>query len=362
MPAKTLRLLFLSTAVAITVARGAEFETPSLPIATANNAIVTVIASDDRAYLISFAGLGAGKTVDDIHARTFVLGLGDSRWREAPRVPGGVGRLAPVAVALGSRAYVFGGYAVASDGSERSTPWVHAFDPVTDTFDALRAMPVPVDDAVAVTYQARYVYLISGWHDDGNVNLVQRYDSHTDTWHQATPLPGPAVFGHAGGIVDNTIVYCDGVAVRAHRVRRRDFAASSACYVGSIDPENTRRIDWRRIDAHPGRPRYRMAAAGVPTLGAVVFTGGSTNPYNYDGVGYDGQAAQPATGTFYFDLRQRQWRSLPHDEAPPTMDHRGLVPWGGAWVTVGGMLAGQQVTDQVTSHRLPSTPPQLPNE
>ena len=38
-------------------------------------------------------------------------------------------------------------------------------------------MPVPVDDSVALSYKERYIYLISGWHNDGNVNLVQVYDT-----------------------------------------------------------------------------------------------------------------------------------------------------------------------------------------
>ena len=42
----------------------------------------------------------------------------DEQWREAAPVPGGVGRLAATAVAVGELAYVFGGYTVAEDGSE----------------------------------------------------------------------------------------------------------------------------------------------------------------------------------------------------------------------------------------------------
>jgi hypothetical protein len=41
-------------------------------------------------------------------------------------------------------------------------------------------MPVPVDDDISLPYQSRYIYLISGWHNDGNVNLVQLYDTKTN--------------------------------------------------------------------------------------------------------------------------------------------------------------------------------------
>jgi hypothetical protein len=212
-------------------------------------------------------------------------------------------------------------------------------------------MAVPVDDAVAVSYRNRFTYLISGWHDLGNVNLVQRYDVASDSWVQATPIPGNPVFGHAGGIVGNRIVYCDGVAVRPFADRSREFVANDGCYLGTIEESDGRRIDWRLLPSHPGLPRYRMAAAGIEPLHAVVFIGGSENPYNYDGIGYDGEPSEPAAGGLLFDLKSMSWRPLSWP-GPATMDHRGLVPLGDRWLTVGGMLTGQEVTDRVIAYRL----------
>ena len=322
----------------------------ALPMPVSNNAVASVIV-DDRQYLLSFAGLGSGRSHADTLDKTFVLDSESGVWRESVALPGGVGRLASLAVSVGELAYVFGGYTVAADDSETSLPLVHAFDPVTEKFTALSAMPVPVDDAVAVTFLDRFIYLISGWHDLGNVNLVQRYDVETDTWVQATPIPGNPVFGHAGGIVGNKIVYCDGVAIKHFADRSRDFAANDECFLGLIDESDIRRIDWRQLQVHPGLARYRMAAAGVESLNAVVFIGGSDNPYNYDGVGYDGQPSEPAVGGLLFDLASLSWRelSLP---STATMDHRGLAPYAGRWLTVGGMLSGQEVTDRVIAYKL----------
>jgi hypothetical protein len=96
-------------------------------------------------------------------------------------------------------------------------------------------------------------------------------------------------------------------------------------------------------------PRYRMAAVGVPNLDAVLFVGGSENPYNYDGTGYDGDPSVPATGALLFDIDAQRWRVIEF-EGEPTMDHRGLVPFKGQWVTVGGMTSDQRVTDRVFSY------------
>ena len=320
----------------------------ALPMPVSNNGVTTV-TRENRQYVVSFAGLGRGRSHEDTLSVTLVLDSESGRWRESSPLPGGGGRLAATAASVGGLAYVFGGYTVAEDGTEVSTPWVHAFDPATEKFFDLQPMPVPVDDAVSVTYLDRYIYLISGWHDLGNVNLVQRYDTSTNTWVQATPIPGSALFGHAGGIAGNKIVYCDGVGVQSHSDRRRDFVASDECFLGIIDEEDKRRIDWRRLEPHPGLPRYRMAAAGIDSLNAVLFIGGSENPYNYDGIGYDGEPSEPASGALLLDLSSLSWMVMPLS-APTTMDHRGLVPFGDRWLTVGGILAGQEVTDRVVGY------------
>jgi N-acetylneuraminic acid mutarotase len=313
-----------------------------------NNAVVSVQSGDDE-FVISFAGLGVGRGHADTLATTYIFDSRTSQWTEADPVPGDVGRLAAVAAAAGELAFVFGGYTVAEDGTENSTPWVHSFDPVTRSFEQRQAMPVPVDDAVAVTYGDRFIYLISGWHDFGNVNLVQRYDTLSDSWVQATPTPGRGVFGHAGGIVGNTIVYCDGVAVKSHADRRRDFVANSECLIGLIDPDNSRRIDWRTLPSHPGLPRYRMAAAGIEEMKSLVFVGGSDNPYNYDGIGYNGEPSQPVTDILRYDLQHHTWTAF-SPSAAGSMDHRGLVRFQDSWLTVGGMLKDQQVTDRVVAY------------
>ncbi len=321
-----------------------------LPAAVSNNAVASVKVGR-RHYVVSFNGLAKGKTHADALASTYVYDSRSKSWSEAGPVPGGAGRLASVAASANGRVYVFGGYTVDEDGSEASSPWTHMFDPRKRVFEERAPIPVPVDDAVAVTFDDRYVYLVSGWHDLGNVNLVQRYDTRKDAWVQATPIPGPPVFGHAGGIVGNTIVYCDGVTIESFADRPREFVAAPDCFLGIIDDQDGRRIDWRSVDYHPGLPRYRMAAAGVPAVNGVLFIGGSENAYNYNGIGYNGQPSEPAQGALLFDIDTQGWQVLEF-EGDATMDHRGLVPFKGQWLTVGGMTTDQRVTDRVASYQL----------
>ncbi len=90
-----------------------------------------------------------------------------------------------------------------------------------------------------------------------------------------------------------------------------------------------------------------MAAIGSNALGAVVFVGGSDNPYNYNGIGYNGEPSQPVADMLLLDVESGDWRVLTVD-GPPTMDHRALAPLGDKLVSAGGMLADQQTTDRVT--------------
>ena len=323
---------------------------PALQQPVSNNA-VTLVSTEEGVYLYSFLGLGSGKTWRDTSSAASVLNPGAKTWTQLSAVPGGSGRLAASAISAGGAAWLFGGYTVAADGSEKSIPGVYRIRPGETGLQWVTDMPIPVEDSVLLVYENRYIYLVSGWHDLGNVNLVQRYDTVSDTWTQATPIPGTPLFGHAGGIVSNNIVYCDGVAVIPHADRSRSFAASDECWLGLINGKDSRRIDWRPIQNHPGLPRYRMAAAGLPSLNGVLFVGGSENPYNFDGMGYDGDPSEPAKHGLLFNLETFTWQVLRQVNAA-SMDHRGLVSFGGSWVVIGGMLAKQAVTDTVTQYLL----------
>lgn len=320
---------------------------PALPSPVSNNAVASIEIGDGT-YLFSFNGLGPGKTWRDVGSLAFQYEVGDGAWSTLEDVPGGEGRLATVAVGVGHGVFIFGGYTVARDGSEKSAPWVHRYDPVTQRFEERSPMPVPVDDSVSLLYRNRYIYLVSGWHDTDNVNLVQVYDTETDRWFEATPYPGPAVFGHAGGIVGNRMVIADGTRVVAGETdRRRRFAISNVCHLGLIDAKDPARIEWKPLPPHPGAPLYRMASVGTASTGErVVFAGGSDNPYNYDGVGYNGEPSEPSPKIFAYNLDRDQWEELGTLEIA-SMDHRALLQVRSEFVIVGGMLAGQRVTDRV---------------
>jgi hypothetical protein len=322
---------------------------PSLPQAVSNNA-VALLADEEGIHLFSMLGLKTGKTWQDTSSEAMhyvsARGGADGTWRKLESVAGGKGRLAASAVAVGGEVYVFGGYTVAEDGSEQSIPAVYRLQRESGHWQHFSNMPVPVEDSMLLVYRDRYIYLVSGWHDLGNVNLVQVLDTVNKTWQQATPWPGDPVFGHAGGISGRQFVVCDGVKI-AYEVGStgRQFLPSGACWLGEISATNVREIRWQPIEHHPGLPRYRMAAAD-DGAGRVFFAGGSVNPYNFNGIGYNGVPSEPEANVFSYSISHARWEC--HGAlSGASMDHRGLLRHEDWFYIVGGMRKGQEVSDAV---------------
>ena len=313
-----------------------------LPEPTANNAVA--LHGGD---IYSFAGLGAGKSWTDVHAKAYKCARGAEAFESLPPLPDGKGRLAATAQTVGDMIYIFGGYTVAEDHTEISTPEVFSFDPKTQRYTRRVDIPVPVDDSVSLVYQNRYIYLISGWHKDTNVADVQIYDTVDDSWQRATDWPGAPVFGHAGGIVGNVMAVCDGVEIIPPKDEnsRRTFETISACWRGDIDSDDLAQITWTRLPQLPGKGLYRMAAAGVAEQNFILFAGGSDNAYNYNGIGYNKIPSAPSAHVWGYDIRANKYVVF-KDKPKATMDHRGLVNLGnGKFATLGGMEEGQRVID-----------------
>ena len=329
--------------------RLAEQKLPALPEAVSNNA-VAVLVGDDGFHLYSMLGLKIGKTWQDTSSEAMhyfsVNGGANGTWQKINSVPGEKGRLAASAVAVAGEVYIFGGYTVAEDGSEQSIPAVYRLQSESGQWQHFTNMPVPVEDSMLLVYQDRYIYLVSGWHDLGNVNLVQVLDTANGTWQQATPWPGEPVFGHAGGISGSRFVVCDGVRIVYEKDNAgRKFLPSAACWLGKISAGNFRVINWQPIEPHPGLPRYRMAAAG-DGAGSVIFAGGSNNPYNFNGIGYDGVPAQSEANVLSYNLVSAQWQC--HGAlSSASMDHRGLPQHDGWFYIVGGMRKEQEISTGV---------------
>lgn len=307
----------------------------TLSVAVSNNAVASANVGETT-YLYSFMGLKGGTSTENISSYATRFNISAENWEEIPAVPGNKGRLGSTAQNVNGKIYLFGGYTVANNGEEESTRNVYRYDPVDNTYEEMSPMLLPVEDAVSLTYEDRYIYLVSGWNNTNNVSNVQVYDTETNSWYHATPYPGPPVFGHSGGISGNTMILSDGVEVIIDEGERL-FRMSPGSIQGIIDADDPTTIHWSRIKQHPGKARYRMAAIGVEQpVPMVIFAGGTTNPYNYNGIGYNGQTSFPMGDAFAYRLDTQQWVDLGTMPAP-SMDHRGIAEANGQYYIIGGL-------------------------
>ncbi len=294
-----------------------------LPVPVTNNA-VTSVKSRGSLLLYSLMGMGAKKTWDAASNAAYTLDPYTGKWAEMHSVPGTVGRLAATAVGAREHVFLFGGYVVDGQGGETTLPDVNVYEPLTDRWFRAEDLPVAVDDSVAGVYRDRYIYMVSGWSKTDAVNNVQLYDAQKNKWSQATPIPGTPVFGHAGAIVGDTIVYIDGAHKNATGAQPK-YITSDECWMGKIDHHDLTKIQWTKLPSHPGTARYRIAAGGSEKDQKIYFSGGTDNPYNYNGIGYNGEPAEPSPVTFAFNVRTSKWETVNLHTPQPTMDHRGLV-------------------------------------
>jgi N-acetylneuraminic acid mutarotase len=323
----------------------AQAQVDPLPDPVSNNAVAQLRVRW-QLMLFSFMGMGAKKTGDAITNAAFSLDAAEGNVSTIHAVPGTAGRIGAVAAGVRDQLYLFGGYVVYAQGGEMVVPDVGAYQPSRDRWFRITDIPKPVADAVIGVYRDRYVYLVGGRSNNGVVNNVQVYDVEKDKWEQATPIPGPAVFGHAGGLVGETIVYVDGA--RENPAGSPRYIASDECWMGKIDHHDRTKIQWTKLPDHPGAARYRIAGGSSETDQKIYFAGGTDNPYDYNGIGFDGKPAEPSPMTFDFNLHTKKWETINDNTPDPTMDHRGLLVTHEGLVLIGGMEKGQKVTARVT--------------
>lgn len=316
-----------------------------LPAPVSSNA-VAALKTHGRLMLFSFMGIGAKKTWDAVTNSAYALDTDTGKWIPIRPVPGTVGRTGAVAVPARESVFLFGGYVLDPQGGQVTVPDANVYEPTTDRWYRPDDVPVRVADAVAGVFRDRYIYLIGGWSRTDAVREVQMYDAEKNIWKQATPLTGPAVFGHAGAIVGDTIVYVDGTR-RNPSPGSPPLVASDECWMGKINRGDPTKIQWTKLPNHPGSARFRIAAGGSEKDNRVYFTGGTESLYNYNGVGLDGKPAQPSPVTFAYNLKTSQWELMTDKTANPSMDQRGLLITSRGLVLLGGMDKDQNVLKQV---------------
>jgi N-acetylneuraminic acid mutarotase len=334
--------VFLPVLCAVLLLAADSGKIPPMPIAVTSNAVASLRSGID---VYSFMGVGAKKTWDDITNKTYVLSLKSGKWVEGRPVPGVAGRLGASAIGVKGLIYLFGGYTVDGQGNEFILGDVNTY--ATEERRWLRAadIPVPVDDAVIGATHDRYVYLVGGRSKSGPVNNVQIYDTEKNLWSQATPFPGAPVFGHAGAVADDAIVYVDGAKKDPAGGKR--YVASDECWIGKIDKKDPNKIAWSKLPAHPGPGRFGIVAGAGEREHRVLFSGGTTAPHNFKGVDADGKLAELSPFTFALDVHGEKWETVSEETYDVRADGRGIL-----FTPIGPLILGGTLNNAAISARV----------
>jgi N-acetylneuraminic acid mutarotase len=311
---------------------------PPMPTAVTSNAVAALKGGLE---VYSIMGVGTKKTWDDVTNKMFVLRFKSGKWTEARAVPGVAGRLGASAAAAKGQIFVFGGYTVDAQGSEFTLADANAFVPEDQRWYRAEDIPVPVDSAVIGVTHDRYIYLIGGRSKAGPVNNVQVYDAEKNAWSQATAFPGTPVYGHAGGLTDETIVFADG----AKKDPAGKYVVSDECWMGKIDHKDPNKIEWSKLPAHPGPGRFGIVGGGGDHR--ILFSGGTTDVHNYKFLDEHGKTAEISPVTFAFEVHGNRWETITQDTYDVRADAREIVFTPLGPIIVGGTLKNSAVSARV---------------
>jgi len=336
------RVIFLLPVLLTIFLLGAEQpKIPAMPIAVTSNSVASL---KNGLEIYSMMGIGTKRTWDDVSNKMFTLSMKSGKWVEGRPIPGVAGRLDSGAIGAKGEVFVIGGYTIDGQGNEYTVGDVNAYVPEDHRWYRAADLPVAVDGAVIGVNHDRYIYVIGGRSKSGPVNNVQLYDAEKNTWSQGTPLPGTPVFGHAGGLADDTIVYVDGAKKDAASGK---YVASDECWMGKIDHKDPSKIEWSKLPAHPGPGRFDIVAGAGEHEHRILFSGGTVAPHNFKELGDDGKQAELSPVTFAFELHGNRWETLMEDTYDVRADSNGIVFTPLGPLIIGGTLKNAAVSARV---------------
>ncbi|MDO7874379.1 choice-of-anchor J domain-containing protein [Hymenobacter sp. ASUV-10] len=303
---------------------------PHAPLPNARNGHGTTAytAADGTPYLLSVGGLDSTNLPD---GQVWRYHPGTRQW--VARAPMPQPRAFYGAHTLGARVYVPGG----ADGIflSNASSRLDIYDPERNTWTTGPSLPQATAAYGSATLGDSLLYVVGGLSGNagGSVGYrsVQVFDVRRNRWAQATPYPGPALYGLSVGVVGRSLVLVGGEEVDAGQV-------TAAVWRGDLDPTDPLRITWTRLPDYPGGPVRYAVAAGAEVEGhrRVYVTGGQNWPNT--------PAAQRAR-TWAYDLDRGEWLLGPAQPLPMLASYAApitvgdsvyLAVAGGFWQTDGG--------------------------
>lgn len=222
--------------------------------------------------------------------------------------PHPTGLLGAATAILKDSVYIIGGV-VNPPGAGQNIVYKLSID--QNAWSTVTNFPSGIVDAKAVSYQDSLIYTAGGFGAPvpGGVYV---YNSNTNSWRTATPLPVDTRRNFGGfAIAGDTLVYMCGTIA---------FGSGSyydSVYVGVISQSDRSVISWTRGANFPGQTRTFFDACSWGSNG-IIMTGGSTdNTFN-----------SPSNECYSFSPGRNQWTQLPNKPTAWLTGQSGSVMLG----------------------------------
>ena len=157
-----------------------------------------------------------------------------------------------------------------------------------------------------------------------------------------SPLPGPAVFGHAGAIIDNVLLYCDGATTTTETFKISKINTYTGCFLGQINVINPKRIAWQQWVHPTDVGKYKMAAYADLERSTITFLGGSEKLHDFAGKTQNQQPLMDNQGIWVFDLNKNSWQVI--NSTSTAFDLNSVVEFENQFWILGGMKANGDIS------------------
>ena len=117
--------------------------------------------------------------------------------------------------------------------------------------------------------------------------------------------------------------------------------------MGKIDHRDPNKIEWSKLPAHPGPGRFGIVAGAGERDHRIMFSGGTINPHNFNGLDQAGKLAEISPVTFAFEMHGSRWVTITEDTFDVRADGRGVLTTPLGPLILGGMLKNGAISARV---------------
>ena len=224
------------------------------------------------------------------------------------------------AVVIGDKIYVPGGI----KGNGSLTNVVEVFNPRKNEWENCAELPVAISGYGLAAYEGQ-IYLFGGWDSQKPLDTVWRYDPTADTWHQGSPMPTARM--HPAVLADASKIYVIGGSDGEGKLNTNE----SYSPYDELEKGNP----WK---AEPDLPEKISGYAAIKLYDKIAIIGGKSS-------------VSGAIDQFHYSTTQKEWQIINiNSETASPISEAAYVLLGDNIYAIGGKV-GEEYLDRVSRYQ-----------